>query len=158
LPVVGGICKVFAEVLGDLAYNSLVQSILFQANYFRDPTKLRSQGYLRHSQLARWNGETGADMTTDKANYAKTKRFIWVEGTEDTMVYPREGEHWGALTDGYPKSLRVVPYTQTAWYANDTFGLKAADDAGKNFFESFKGEHIRFTEAELFGWLDKYFV
>ena len=31
-------------------------------------------------------------------------------------------------------------------------------DAGKNYFESFKGEHIRFTEAELYGWLDKYFV
>jgi hypothetical protein len=47
---------------------------------------------------------------------------------------------------------------QTTWYTGDTFGLKTADDAGKNFFESFAGQHIRFTEPELFGWLDKYFV
>ena len=43
-------------------------------------------------------------------------------------------------------------------YTGDTFGLRTADEAGKNSFESFKGQHIRFTEAELNGWLDKYFV
>jgi palmitoyl-protein thioesterase len=37
IPVVGGVCKVFTEVLGDLAYNGLVQSILFQANYCTPP-------------------------------------------------------------------------------------------------------------------------
>jgi len=29
--------------------------------------------------------------------------------------------------------------------------------AQKNFFEEFKGEHIRMTETELFSWMDKYF-
>jgi len=158
IPVVGGVCKVFTEVLGDLAYNGLVQSILFQANYFRDPTKVHSSAYKRHSQLAAWNGESGADMSTYKANWAKTSKFVWVEGTEDTVVWPREGEQWGAVTDAYPKSTTVVPYQQTDWFVNDTFGLKTADQAGKNHFESFKGQHIRFTETELFGWLDKYFV
>jgi len=158
IPVVGGVCKVFTEVLGDLAYNSLVQSILFQANYFRDPTKLQSAAYLKNSMLARWNGETGADMSAEKSNWAKTSKFVWVEGTEDTVVWPREGEQWGQVASTYPKSTAVVPYKETTWYKDDTFGLKTADDAGKNFFESFKGQHIRFTEEELFGWLDKYFV
>ena len=36
--------------------------------------------------------------------------------------------------------------------------LKTADEAGKNHFESFPGEHIRMTNAELAGWLKKYFI
>jgi len=154
-PGVGSICEVLTEVLGDLAYNPLVQGILFQANYFRDTSKLHTSEYLANSQLARWNGESSADMAAYKANYAKTSKFVWIEGTEDTVVWPREGEQWGALAP-YPKTT-VLPYKQTAWYQNDTFGLKAADGAGKNFFESFKGEHIRFTEADLMHWLAKYF-
>ena len=57
IPVLGKACLAFNEVLGDLAYNALVQSVLFQANYFRDPEKLNSTGYREHSQLAAWNGE-----------------------------------------------------------------------------------------------------
>merc|ERR1719476_40578 len=41
-PLLGGICKVLTEVLGSLAYNPIVQSFLFQANYFRDPTKVNT--------------------------------------------------------------------------------------------------------------------
>jgi hypothetical protein len=33
----------------------------------------------------------------------------------------------------------------------------SASEQKKNFFESFKGEHIRMTEPELFSWMDKYF-
>ena len=69
------------------------------------------------------------------------------------------------LTDALPQ--------RTCRYKEDLFGLKTADDAGKNFFESFNGnvrthtctrmrariqmQHIRMTKAELFAWLDKYF-
>ena len=74
------------------------------------------------------------------------------------MVYPREGEQWGALAwDGATKNLTVLPMKQTEWYTKDSFGLRTADEAGKNHFESFKGNHIRFTMPELQGWLDKYF-
>merc|ERR1711959_616415 len=36
----GLLCKTFAEVLGDLAYNPLVQNVLYQANYYRDAKKV----------------------------------------------------------------------------------------------------------------------
>ena len=36
--------------------------------------------------------------------------------------------------------------------------LRTADAAGKNAFETFDGDHIRFTEAELEKWLDAYFT
>merc|ERR1712066_941239 len=53
----GMLCKAFAEVLGDLAYNSLVQGILFQADYYRDPVKATGQGYLKNSMVYPNEGE-----------------------------------------------------------------------------------------------------
>ena len=45
----------------------------------------------------------------------------------------------------------------TKWNTQDTFGLRTADAAGKNAFETFDGDHIH-TEAELEKWLDAYFT
>jgi len=158
IPVVGGACAALTEVLSALAYNPLVQGILFQADYFRDPSKVNSSSYLKHSQLAHFNNE-GEEVNSDyKANWAKTQKFIWVEGTKDTVVWPRAGEWWGAMSEVKGEEFKVVvPMNETRWYKEDLFGLKTADEAGKNFFESFAGQHIRMTETELFGWLDKYF-
>ena len=46
---------------------------------------------------------------------------------------------------------------ETDWYINDNFGLKTADEAGKIFFNSTEGDHLQFTTAQLFGWIDQYF-
>ena len=157
IPVVGPtVCKGLAEVLGDLAYNKLVQDILFQANYYRDPAKTSDASYLKNSRLAQWNGE-GEVNATYVANWAKTDNFIWVEGTLDTVVWPRQGEQWGAMDPKDPWKT-VLPMNETDWYTKDSFGLKTADEAGKNHFESFVGEHIRMTDAQLMGWLEKYFA
>lgn len=155
MPVVGKVCQALTEVLGDFAYLELVQNHLFQADYFRDPKKLDGKLYLKNSELAQWNGESKVNEEW-KANWAKTDKFVWVKGTQDTVVWPREGEWWGQPDPSDPFS-KVLTYKETDWYKEDTFGLKTADDAGKNFFESFVGEHIRMTEQELFDWMDKYF-
>ena len=83
---------------------------------------------------------------------------MWVRGTKDTVVWPNEGEQWGALNDDYPRNKTVVPMQQTRWYKEDSFGLRTADEQGRNAFEEFDGEHIRFTIDELYGWMDKYFT
>jgi len=157
LPVVGGVCKALTEVLGLLAYNPISQGILFQADYLRDPSRVNSSSYLKNSQLANWNNEATVNPTY-KANWAKTEKFIWVKGTLDTVVWPREGEWWGAMSTVPGEEFKKVnTMKDTRWYKEDTFGLKTADEAGKNHFESFVGEHIRMTEKELMAWLDKYF-
>jgi len=156
-PVVGGVCKALTEVLGLLAYNPISQGILFQADYFRDPSKVNTTAYLKNSQLADWNNEYKINPVY-KANWAKTSKFVWVKGTLDTVVWPNEGEWWGAMSTVKGEEFKIVnKMKDTRWYKEDTFGLATADAQGKNFFESFKGEHIRFTETELFGWLAKYF-
>eukprot|EP00656_Telonema_subtile_P058605 TRINITY_DN9978_c0_g1_i2.p1 TRINITY_DN9978_c0_g1~~TRINITY_DN9978_c0_g1_i2.p1 ORF type:complete len:237 (+),score=62.53 TRINITY_DN9978_c0_g1_i2:156-866(+) len=156
-PVVGTVCKALTEVLGVLAYNPLSQGILFQADYFRDPSKIHGKAYLKHSQLADWNNEATVNQEY-KDNWAKTSKFVWVKGTLDTVVWPREGEWFGAMSEIPGKEFSEVdPMNQTRWYKDDLFGLRTADQAGKVFFESFRGEHIRMTQTELFGWLDKHF-
>jgi len=157
IPVVGTVCKALTEVLGALAYNPISQGILFQADYYRDPSRVNASSYLKHSELAEWNNEATVNPTY-KANWAKTEKFIWVKGLKDTVVWPREGEWWGAMsTEKGEEFKKVDEMKDTRWYTEDTFGLKTADEAGKNFFESFNGEHIRMTETELLAWLDKYF-
>lgn len=156
-PAIGPVCKALTEVLGVAAYNELSQGILFQADYFRDPSRVNASAYLAHSQLADWNNEKDINPAY-KANWAKTKKFVWVKGTLDTVVWPREGEWWGAMSTVPGEEFKTVnKMKDTRWYKEDLFGLKTADDAKKNFFESFVGEHIRMTEKQLFSWIDKYF-
>mmetsp|Transcript_13607 Transcript_13607/g.30192 ORF Transcript_13607/g.30192 Transcript_13607/m.30192 type:complete len:346 (-) Transcript_13607:71-1108(-) len=152
----GLICKGLAEVLGDLAYNPLSQGVLFQADYYRDPALAESKGYLRWSQLAAWNNENPATVnSTHKENFGKTKRFAMVKALKDSMVYPNEAEWWGQMDDGaYGKALEMK---DTKWYKEDLFGLKTADEAGRIHFETTPGDHLQFTDKELYGWVAQYF-
>ena len=45
---------------------------------------------------------------------------------------------------------------ETAWYKEDLFGLKTAEEAGKNFYESFEGDHLRFTMKDFDLWIHNY--
>ncbi|CAK0825218.1 unnamed protein product [Prorocentrum cordatum] len=153
----GLICKALAEVLGDLAYLKIAQGILFQADYYRDPVRVSSKAYLTNSQLAQWNNENPATVNkTIVANFAKTSRFAMVKALEDSMVYPNEGEWWGAIKDGsYGLALEMKA---TKFYAQDLFGIKTADATGKIAFESTPGDHLEFTDEQLYGWVEKYFL
>merc|ERR1712125_80225 len=96
----GLICKALAEGLGDLAYNGIVQNILFQAGYYRDAALTKSEGYLKHSQIAQWNNEYSSTANaTYTANFASVKQFAMVKALGDSMVFPNEGEHWGSEPD-----------------------------------------------------------
>ena len=153
--MLSSVCKAIVNVAGDLAYNSLVQNILFQADYLRVPSKVNSTGYQQHSQLGKWNNEVAQTNSTFKANFGKTNKFVMVKAMKDTMVYPNDGEWWGQFADSGMKKINQMK--DTAIYQQDTFGLKTADEAGKIHFESTPGNHLQFTETELYGWVDKYF-
>lgn len=155
-PAKSALGRGISQLCGDLAFNSLVQGILFQADYFRDPRKTNASDYLAHSQLALWNNEDSTRVNaTFKANFIKANKFVMVKALQDTMVFPNEGEHWGHFEDG--TSYKAIPMAETRWYKEDLFGLKTVDEAGKIHFETTPGNHLQFTETELFGWVDKYF-
>merc|ERR1712003_213629 len=71
-PIEKAICAPLAELLGDLAYLELVQEVLFQADYFDDPTKRNSSLYVNNSQICDLNNDGVTTHSNFKTNFLKT--------------------------------------------------------------------------------------
>jgi len=153
----GSICDLLLEQASHRAYTDFAQEHSFQANYWRDPRQKMQESYQKYSQLARWNNE-GPDNNnqTFNENYGLTKKFVWIMASLDSMVWPKEGEHWGAPDLNDPFENKILPYNQTQWYISDSFGLKTAQEAGKNVFETFQGDHLQFSMEEFDRWINTY--
>merc|ERR1719499_1084860 len=153
--LLGPVCKLLAEFLGELAYAEFVQNMLFQADYFRDPKRYTDSSYIKNSQIAQWNQENPNNQNfTYKQNFVSVKKFAMIKAEKDTMVFPNEAEWWGEFESGSLKS--VLSMKDTPLYKNDAFGLKSVDEAGKIVFNSTSGNHLKFSETELYWWLDNY--
>jgi palmitoyl-protein thioesterase len=147
-------CHFLTESASRSAYTTFAQQHSFQANYWRDVDHYDM--YLEYSQLAVWNNEVEHDQKQlYKENWAKTDQFVWVMATEDELVYPAESEHWGEPMTGTDNDVRLM--VETKWYIDDSFGLRTADEAGKNQFESFVGSHLQFSLDDLQRWTTTYF-
>jgi len=150
----GLVCDQLAKLCGDLAYTKLTQGLLFQADYFRDPTRANTSEYKSNSQVAQWNNEGASYNATFKANFIAVKQYIMIKALKDSMVYPNEGEHWGHFADG--GFSKVLTMRETDWYKQDLFGLKTVDEAGKIIFDTTNGNHLQFTQDELVAWVKKF--
>eukprot|EP00536_Pseudo-nitzschia_multiseries_P004107 jgi/Psemu1/237320/estExt_Genewise1.C_670018 len=153
----GSLCDMLLEQASQRAYTEFAQEHSFQSNYWRDPRADKQEDYHRYSQLARWNNEgPGNHNATLNQNFARTSRFVWVRATGDSLVWPSEGEHWGCPDATDPFRKPVLPMNETEWYQKDLFGLKTAQEAGKNVFETFEGDHLRFTMEDFDRWVVSY--
>jgi len=150
------ICDALMEVASRKAYTEFSQQHSFQANYWRDPRPEEKENYRKICQLATLNNEGLFFNSTLNDNFARTNKFVWVMATNDKVVWPPEGEQWGAPNPDDPFN-DILPMKLTEWYKKDFFGLRAADEAGKNKFESFAGNHLEFTLEDFDEWVRKYF-
>lgn len=155
--IMGRICKSLMRTLSTVAYRRFVQKHLFQANYWRDPTKINSRDYQKNSQLARWGNEGDHVDSSLNENFSKTNKFVWILAEEDSMVWPREGAQWGEPNPANPFDS-VIAMNETRWYVDDLFGLRKADESGKLFFESRPGDHLQYSREELENWIIKYLL
>jgi len=155
--LLGPVCRLLSTlVLGPGAYTEAIQKRLFQADFFRQPDALEHASYKSHSEMAQWNNEGDSVDPTINVNFAKVKRWAMIKAEKDTMIYPNDGEWWGQFD---PKDhTKRLAMNETQWYQKDQFGLKTADEAGKIQFGSSPGDHLQFTEKELFGWVDQFFL
>lgn len=149
-------CELLMEQASHRAYTAFAQEHSFQANYWRDPRPSMTPLYHQYSQLARWNNEAAFNQTL-KDNFAKTQAFVWILATADSMVWPKEGEQWGA-PDPMDPFHTILPKEKTDWYQNDLFGLRTAEEAGKNFFEQFDGDHLQFSLVDFERWVSTYLL
>jgi len=154
--LLGPVCKPLAAAVGDEAYTTTTQDLLFQIDYFRDPLRVNTSAYKTTSQLAQWNNEGDFVNQTYKDNFVSVKRYAMIKAMKDTMVFPNEGEWWGHFEDGSQK--KVLSMKETRWYTEDLFGLKTVDEANKIVFNTTSGNHLQFSHDQLIWWVDNYFV
>uniref|UniRef100_A0A7S3L749 Palmitoyl-protein thioesterase 1 n=1 Tax=Amphora coffeiformis TaxID=265554 RepID=A0A7S3L749_9STRA len=148
-------CDFLMEQAGKQAYTEFAQEHSFQANYWRDPRPSAFKKYQKFCQLAKWNNEAGFVNQTLVSNWAKTQGFVWVMASKDGMVWPKEGEHWGAPDPDDPFH-HILPMEETEWYKKDLFGLRTAQENNKNYFETFEGDHLQFSMEDFDRWITTY--
>lgn len=147
------ICRLFNAFLGDLVYTGLAQSALAQTNYFRDP--LRIPAYKKGCKYLPYeNNEVAADPTRS-ANLMKTDKLIAVLALNDTMVIPKESEHFGFYKDGSVKEIQQMQ--ETPVYQQNLFGLKDFHEQGHLVLVEAPGDHLRIPEKQLLGLVRTYF-
>jgi palmitoyl-protein thioesterase len=159
-PLAMSLCDLLMEQASHAAYTSFAQEHSFQANYWRDPRPSMYDTYREYSQLARWSNEVldPAEFNeTLRDNWNKTQQFVWVMATNDSMVWPPQGEQWGAPDPADPFA-HILDMPDTKWYRDDLFGLQTAQRAGKNAFESFVGDHLQFPLEDFARWVVTYLV
>lgn len=153
--LLGPVCKIVANIGGDVAYTKASQDLLFQIDYYRDPNFVNKTSYKTTSQLAQWNNEGETVDPSIKANFIKVKKYAMIKAMKDSMVFPNEGEWWGHFEDG--SLSKVLTMKETRWYTEDLFGLKTVDEAGKIVFNTTAGDHLQFTIEQLSWWVLNYF-
>lgn len=149
----GALCREVTDIVGDVAYSDAVQNLVAQSNYLKVPTELPA--YLAHNVfLPTLNNEVPhADAGKYKANMESLEKLILVMAEDDTMIFPKESEHFGFFADGQFKD--VLPVNETKAYKTNAFGIKTLMDAGKVLFRSSKGNHLQFKIEDLNKWLDE---
>jgi len=157
--LLGPVCKILAESLGDLAFTPLIQNGLFQADYFRDPMRYNDTAYLKNSEIAQWNNENPNNVNaTFKENFIKLKALAMIRAEKDTMIYPGQSEWWGEFKAGSLKKADILKMVDTPNYKSDSFGLKTLHTANKMVFNTTAGNHLEFSEPQLYWWLSNYLV
>jgi len=153
----GLICKSVDWIVGHAGvYSNFVQSRLAQANYYRDPTDLAT--YRKSGRFLPYinNEVPGKQNSTYSENFKALTKLVLVMAEGDTMVHPKESEHFGFFKDGSRQEL--VAMRDAPWYTEDWFGLKSLDEAKKIDFFSTPGNHLRFKEEFLDEMVSKYFA
>lgn len=131
------------------------QAHSFQACYWRDPRPSMREEYQKFSQLAHIGNESPITNNTYNLNWSKAGAFVWIMANDDKIVWPKQGEQFGAPDPNDPFNS-ILKYRQTEWYEKDLFGLKTADREGKNFFEAFDGNHLEFEIDDFDRWVSTY--
>lgn len=148
------ICRTVDYLISLGAYNAFTQSHLTQANYFRDPMRIPVYKKMNHF-LTDINNEGSSINATYAKNFGSLESLMLVKALGDTIVIPNDSEWFGQYQDG--SSTTKLAMNETAFYQRNLFGLKDLDEAGKIFYDTTDGEHMKFSEEKVLGWVTKFF-
>lgn len=141
-----GEMNVFCDIVRDLlnygVYTDFVQGFLVQAQYWHDP--LHTETYLEKSRfIAEINNEKPEKNATYAENLARLENFVMIKHNQDTMVEPRESEHFEFYVPG--QAEEILPLRESPLYLEDWIGLRTLDETGRLHFYSVEGDHLQFS-------------
>merc|ERR1711920_220516 len=155
--ILGAICRGVDAIVSHAAvYTQFVQNRLAQANYYRDAGNLEEYRAKGHFMPYINNEVKGKENATYKDNFKALEKLVLVMAEDDSMVHPKESEHFGYFKDG--SRTQLVAMKDAAWYTEDWFGLKSLDEAKKIDFYSTPGNHLRFGKEFLDKMVAQYFA
>merc|ERR1711879_518416 len=99
VPGLGWICQNVDYIKAFGTYTVFVQDHLAQANYFRDPTKLSEYRKECHFLPYINNEATTGKNATYKSNFVNLNKLVLVMAEGDSVVHPKESEHFGFYED-----------------------------------------------------------
>jgi len=135
-------CDIVRDLLNFGVYNDLVQNFLVQAQYWHDP--LHEETYLAKSRfIAEINNERAEKNMTYRENLLQLENFVMIKHSEDSMVEPRESEHFEFYEPGQAKT--IVPLRNSSLYLEDWLGLRELDESGRLHFFTVEGDHLQFS-------------
>ena len=142
----GFMCDVVNFIADAVIYTPLLQKHLAPAGYFRNVKNLNK--YEKKSTfLPALNNDQDGDASAEprKQSFGDINAAMLVMFDADTVVYPKESAWFQTLnTQG-----ELMPLNATKFYSEDALGLKTLNEAGKISFESWPGNHLQFTEADV---------
>mmetsp|Transcript_161 Transcript_161/g.338 ORF Transcript_161/g.338 Transcript_161/m.338 type:complete len:457 (+) Transcript_161:49-1419(+) len=132
---------------------------------------LRVPGWLNRNRLvAKLNGEDlglspgqaeleaqETFLAQSKENFGRLESLVAVRNHGDTVIMPNEAQWFGTYGSGFHE---VLSFRETAFYQQDTFGLKSLDTAGRLHFLETPGvrQHCIFSTSDLKAWVDEHWV
>lgn len=135
------ICDMARRMLDLGAYLGFVQNRLVQAQYWHDP--LYRDRYLSSCIfLPDINNEKERNPRY-KDNLMRLNKFVMIKFLRDSMVQPRESQHFGYYKEG--QSVIEVKLNETELYQKDYLGLKEMDQRKKLVFLEVDGDHLQFN-------------
>jgi len=135
-------CDIVRDLLNYGAYVEFVQEFLVQAQYWHDP--LHFETYVEKSHfLAEINNEKMEKNASYAVNLSQLEHLVLVKHIQDSMVEPRESEHFEFYMPG--QSEVILPLRESPIYVEDRIGLKALDESGRLHLLEVEGNHLEFS-------------
>jgi len=119
------------SLIWSVAYTSLAQDHISDANMWRDPNHL-SDFNAHTTFIPRYNGDNApaADVARFKRNFGRLRKAVFCVGNKsayDGGIEPWQTGAWGS----YDASGAMVNLTAQAFFVDDTFGLRTLHESGR---------------------------
>jgi len=135
------ICEYVQKLLNIGAYRPNIQSHIVQAQYWHDA--IDEQLYVDKNIFLPALNMLGSVAPEEVERLNQVENFVLVKFNNDTVVIPKESEHFGFYNDDQSK---VISPCQDLPIWNN-LGLKTLNDGGKLIFLSTDGDHLQFSDA-----------